>query len=281
MKKQYILSLAGLLVVILLFWIGKTNVDKSPPQQETKNISQSFDILSFIYKEKDKKSVSVQDKIAQLESDINKSNDVLAKAKALGVLASYYRDTVQLTEAYLYYTSVAANLDNSEKNLTFAAQLFLNVLRGEQNAGLIEWESKEAIALFEKAIQLNPGNDSLRVGLGSCYVFGKGRNGDPQQTMKGIQELLGVVRKDSNNMQAQLVLGIGGFISGQYDKAIARLSNVVAHEPNNIEAMAYLADTYAAKGMKEDAIKWYNISKRLANDEHYSSEVDLRIQQLH
>ena len=51
--------------------------------------------------------------------------------------------------------------------------------------------------------------------------------GNAEQTMKGIQQLLQVVKKDSNNMQAQMVLGIGGVISTQYDKAIERLNKVV------------------------------------------------------
>ena len=122
--------------------------------------------------------------------------------------------------------------------------------------------------------------EDLKIGLGSCYVFGKGRNGDPQQTMTGIQELLGVVRRDSTNMKAQIVLGIGGYISGQYDKAISRFQKVIINEPNNLEAIAFLADTYAAQGNKTEAIKWYNISKRLANDENYTKEVDERIKLL-
>jgi cytochrome c-type biogenesis protein CcmH/NrfG len=95
--------------------------------------------------------------------------------------------------------------------------------------------------------------------------------------MKGILELLGVVRRDSTNMKAQLVLGIGGYVSGQYDKAIPRLTKVIIAQPDNLEAIAFLADTYAAQGNKEDAIKWYNVSKRLANNPEYSKEVDNRI----
>ena len=156
----------------------------------------------------------------------------------------------------------------------------MNSLRDEQNESKLEWESSEAISLYEKAIALNPTNDDLKIGLGSCYVFGKGRNGNPQETMKGIQELLGVVRRDSLNMKAQLVLGIGGYISGQYDKAIARFIKVVESEPENVEAIVFLADTYAASGNKTEAVKWYNISKRYVNDPDYNKEVDKRIKQL-
>ena len=98
--------------------------------------------------------------------------------------------------------------------------------------------------------------------------------------MKGIQQLLSVVRKDSNNMKAQMMLGVGGYVSGQYDKAIERLKKVVIAQPENLEAIAFLADAYAAKGDKAEAIKWYLISKRLVNNPHYSQEVDERIKTL-
>ncbi len=280
MKNKLLISAIGILAVLLLFYFGKTTTSKSVVNSENLNKPQSFNIQLFINSEKNKQSESIQKTISNLEKKIDENADLPQKVNALFALANYYKDSVLLPEAYLYFISEAAKLDNSEKNLTFAARLFLDALRSEQDNAKIEWESSEAIGFFEKAIDLNPSNDDLRIGLGSCYIFGKGRNGDPQQTMKGVQELLGVVRKDSNNMKAQLVLGIGGFISGQYDKAIARLLKVVEKEPANLEAIAFLADTYAAKGMKEDAIKWYQISKRLANDEHYTKEVDDRINQL-
>ena len=81
-------------------------------------------------------------------------------------------------------------------------------------------------------------------------------------------------------MKAQLMLGVGGFVSGQYDKAIERLQKVVKAQPDNVEAVAFLADSYAAKGDKAEAIKWYTVSKRLVNDPHYNQEVDERIKSL-
>ena len=171
-------------------------------------------------------------------------------------------------------------MDNSEKNLTFAAQLILDNLRGEQDEAKLNWKTEQAVGLFEQALQLNPENADLKIGLGSCYIYGKGRTGKPEETMKGIQQLLSVVRKDSANMKAQLVLGVGGYLSGQYDKAIDRLQKVVTAEPGNIEAIAFMADAYAAKGDKTEAIKWYQVLKRVANNRQYDLEVDERIKQL-
>ncbi len=195
-------------------------------------------------------------------------------------MANFWKDSANSFLPYAYYLSEASKLENSEKSLTFAARLILDSLRREPDDQVKAWEAETAIVLFEKAIELDPGNDDLRIGLGSCYVFGKGMAGNASETMKGVQELLKVVAKDSNNMKAQLVLGIGGGISRQYDKAITRLNKVVTAEPGNLEAVSWLADVYAEKGDKQNAIKWYEYSKKLVNDPEFNKEIDTRIRSL-
>lgn len=273
---------AGLIVVVLLFTFGRTTSNKKTTVSANKatEIQKVFDIQQFILAEKAKLSPTQAIFLSKLENNITRGDVADQTIKANIALADFWKDSAKVYEPFVFYTSTAAKLDNSEKNLTFAAQLILSNLRNEQDEAKLNWETTEAIDLFERAIKINPNNDTLRVGLGSCYIFGKGRNGDPQETMKGIQELLGVVRKDSTNYQAQLVLGIGGLVSGQFDKAIERLNKVVTAEPNNKEAIAFLADAYAGKGDKANAIKWYNVSKRLINDVHYTQEVDERIKSL-
>jgi cytochrome c-type biogenesis protein CcmH/NrfG len=200
--------------------------------------------------------------------------------KQFSLLADFWKDSVKKFVPYAYYLSMAAKLDNSEKSLTFAARLILENMRREDSVALKTWEAETAASLFEKALKLNPGNDDLKVGLGSCYVYGQGMVGDAQQTMRGIQQLLEVVRKDSNNMQAQMVLGIGAVISRQYDKGIERLRKVVTFDPQNLEAVSWLADAYAGSGERQNAVKWYEQSKRLVNNPAFSKEVDERIKAL-
>lgn len=280
MKKQVILAGVAVLTVCILFIFGRTTEPKKGIASPQNTTNQRFNIQQFITEAKQKLTPSQSVYLSKLENNISRGDVPTQQIAAYTSIAGFWKDSIRLFDPYAYYTSEAAKLDNSEKNLTFAAQLILNNLRGEQDEAKLDWQTNEAINLFERAIVINPDNDDLKIGLGSCYVFGKGRNGDPQQTMKGIQTLLAVVKKDSANMKAQLVLGIGGFISGQYDKAIERLKKVLSAEPDNLEAIAFLADVYAAKGEKEEAIKWYTLSKRLANNPHYSNEVDNRIKML-
>lgn len=228
---------------------------------------------------KPKLAPAVADSVSAIEKELLAISDSTAMIPVYTRLYKVW-ERQKLYPAYVYYRAKVAKLENSEKNLTFAAQLFLNNLRSEHDDAKLDWQTAKAIELFESALEKNPANDDLKIGLGSCYVFGKGRSGDPQETMKGIQELLAVVKKDSTNMKAQFVLAVGGYVSGQYDKSIERFTKVIEAQPDNMEAIAFLADTYAAKGDKENAIKWYNISKRLANNPAYSKEVDERIKML-
>lgn len=280
-KKQLIISIAGLAVVLFLFTFGSTVAPKSKiPATTAINTVKSFDIINFIDEEKKHLTPSQIISLGKLENSVTRGDVNSQLIIANTRLADFWKDSARSFEPYIYYLSEAAKLDKSEKNLTFAAQLILDNLRAEQDEAKLNWKTSEAIALFEKAIELYPNNDDLKVGLGSCYVLGKGRVGGPAETMKGIQQLLSVVRKDSNNMKAQLMLGVGGYVSGQYDKAIERLKKVIDAQPGNVEAVAFLADTYAAKGDKAEAVKWYTVSKRLVNDPHYSQEVDERIRTL-
>ncbi|MEO6838716.1 MAG: tetratricopeptide repeat protein [Ginsengibacter sp.] len=218
--------------------------------------------------------------VSKIENNISRGDLKNQTENQYSNLTNFWKDSTSFFIPYIYYLSEAAKLDNSEKKLTFAARLILENMKRENNPDQKVWEAQTAASLFEKALELNPENQDLKVGLGSCYVYGEGMIGNAEQTMKGIQQLLQVVKKDSNNMQAQLVLGIGGVISNQYSKAIERLNKVVSFDPHNLEAVSWLADAYAAEGDKQNAVKWYEQSKHLVNNPEFSKEIDERIKEV-
>jgi tetratricopeptide (TPR) repeat protein len=281
-RQQLILTGAGIVLMASLFFFGKTVAKKEDigvPGQATTSIP-LFNWNSYLQAARQKLPVYQQNYLNNLENSVKRGDVKEQKIKLYNQLASFWKDSVHQNDFFIFYTAEAAKLVNSEKNLTFAARLTLKDLRNEEDNAKRGWKAEQAISLFEKAIELNPNNDSLQVELGSCYVFGKGMAGDAQSTMKGIQQLLKVAKKDSANMEAQLMLGIGGVISSQYDKAVDRLLNVVKIEPGNIEAISWLADAYAGKGDKTNALKWYEVSKKMINDPAYTKAVDERIKML-
>jgi tetratricopeptide (TPR) repeat protein len=278
--KRIILAGAGVILLFLLLIFGKTESKKTETIQAATAAIPEFNVHAVIKDEKQKLSPAQLVYVTNIENNISRGDVKTQTENQYTTLAHFWKDSASSFIPYAYYLSEAAKLDNSEKNLTFAARLILENMRRETKTDQKVWEAQTAATLFEKALELNPDNDDLKVGLGSCYVYGQGMIGDAQQTMKGIQQLLQVVHKDSNNMQAQLVLGIGAVISNQNDKAIERLKKVVSFDPHNLEAVSWLADAYAATGDKVNATKWYEQSKHLVNNPAFSKEIDERIKTL-
>ena len=280
MNKQVILAVAGVVLVLSLFFLGKTTTEKKEVPESAKSEIPHFNINDTLKALKGRLSPDQLIYVNSIENNISRGDVKNQSENQYNTLADFWKDSVASFIPYAYYLSEAAKLDNSEKKLTFAARLILENMRRETNPAVKVWEAQTAADLFERALKINPENDDLKVGLGSCYVYGAGMVGDAAQTMKGIQQLLSVVQKDSNNMQAQLVLGIGGVISNQLDKAIERLNKVVDFDPHNLEAVSWLADAYAATGDKKNAIKWYEQSKHLVNNPEFNKEIDARIKEL-
>ncbi len=195
-------------------------------------------------------------------------------------ISSFWKDSVKNGFLpYIYYTGKIGELENSEKNLTFAAQLLLENCRELDDQALKTWMAVQAREFFQVALKLDPGNDSTKIGLGATYIFAGSAN-DPQELMKGIQQILEVSRKDSNNMFAQFMLGLGGAVSGQFDKAAERLNRVVAHDPENLEAILKIAEIREQQGQKQEAIGWYEKAKPLIGNPDVVKEINKRINSL-
>lgn len=280
MKKPLILATACLLLVISIFIFARTTSPKKAVESSAAPASPVFDIDNEMRGLKAKLSPDQLTRVTLLEEETGKGHQGPVQVTAFEELANFWKDSAKAFAPYAFYTSQAAKLDNSEKKLTFAARLFSGNLRGIENEAELAWQTTEAIDLYKRAIALDTANDDLRIGLGSCYIYGKGRSGNSQETMEGVLELLKVVRKDSTNMKAQMLLGVGGIISGQFDNAEKRLRKVVANQPENAEAVSYLADALAGAGKKEQAIRYYELSKKLINNPHYNEEADARIRSL-
>ena len=282
-KQQTILVSGGVLLLIALFVFGKTvppkNNDVKQPVASNGNTVAAFDISAALTVAKDKLNPAQQSYVNSLESAVVRGDVKNQQIHIYHQLASFWKDSVPTFEPYVFYTAEASKLENSEKSLTFAAQLFLDNLRGMEDPATKTWMAGQTRELFEKALAINPSNDSARIGVGSAYIFGSPAE-NPQELMQGIQKILEVARRDSSNMYAQLMLGIGGVVSGQYDKAIERLLKVVSFTPGNTEAILTLAEAYERKGDKVNAARWYETSKKLVGNPEVIKEIDKRIQSL-
>ncbi|HEX3935166.1 MAG TPA: tetratricopeptide repeat protein [Puia sp.] len=286
-RQQYLVAGTGVLVLLALYIFGQTVPPHQKPNAAMAGASgaplgKSIGLQEILQASQARLTPAQLSYVNRLQQSVVRGD---VRAQQLNVdrqLAEFWKDSVSDGFLlYAYYTGEAAKLEKSEKKLTFAAQLFLQSLRGQDDPALNGWMATNAKELFEKALELNPDNDSSKVGLGASYIFGS-QAGNPMEVMQGIQRILEVARRDSTNMYAQLMLGWGGLESGQYDKAIERLTTVVRHQPANIEAILLLAEVYQQKGDKVDAISWYEAAKKQLgeHDSEMLKEIDQRIRSL-
>lgn len=283
-KQQIILASFGISLLVILYFFGQTIPPKKknavPVEENSAGKVKAIDINDILQASKSRLKSEQQSFVNRLENAVVRGNVKEQQLKAYHQLAAFWKDSVQNGFLpFAYYNGQTAKLENSEKNLTFAAQLFLENLRIIDDRALKSWMANQAKELFEKALQINPDNDSSKIGLGACYIFGSDAS-NPQEVMEGIQKILEVSRRDSTNMYAQFMLGLGGAVSGQFGKAIERLEKVVRQEPGNLEAIMKLAEINEQEGNRADAVKWYEESKKLITDAEVIKAINQRIKSL-
>lgn len=277
-KQQIILVSSGILMLIMLFFFGNTIPPKKPAQlaTDTPHQEKKVDEEKLLTHAKEKLTPQQLEKVTSLENSVKRGDVKNQQLHVYHQLASFWRDTINLFEPYAYYTAQAAKLENSEKSLTFAAHLFLNNLKTETDPPMQNWLATNAKDLFKQALEVNPANDSSKVGLGACYIFGN----ISDNPMEGIAAIREVVQRNPENMFAQMILGLGGVKSGQFDKAIEHFTVIVTKQPDNLEAVLNLAEAYDQKGDKANAKKWYQVVKGKITNTEAQKELDLRIKAL-
>lgn len=264
-------------VTFLLFFLGRTvpksgNIAKSSSvqaaNQPNTTILRFEDLLDL---SKKRLSPSLLQQVELKEKDLSALSDSSQKAQAYRSLARLWMDSVGVFVPFAKYTAEAAKLENSDKNLTFAAQLLLEEALSVQEKPLQTWMAKEARDLFEQQLLVQPDNDSAKIGLGSCYFFGAAKDGEPP--MKGVMLIREIAEKNPGNAYAQRMLGIGAAESGQKEKAIERFQNVYRLEPDNMDVLLRLANICEQSGDKKEAKNWYqelvNVAQRLEKEKKF------------
>jgi len=277
-KQQFILLSGGFILLIVLYFFGNTTAPVSATSSSVNSNKANSGVTTTEVLNAAKKNITAQQSayLTQLENSVVRGNVKAQQIRIYRQLAAYWQDTLRQQTIAAYYFGEEAKLENSEKNLNFAARLLLVHLMAEDNPAMQNWLATNAKVLFEKSLQINPANDSVRIELGACYIFGNISN----TPMEGILKIKQVADKDPSNMYAQLILGLGDIKSGQYDKAAERLQLVTEKEPNNLQAVFNLAETYERKGDKANAVAWYRKAQNIVSLPEAKREIEEKIRTL-
>ena len=115
----------------------------------------------------------------------------------------------------------------------------------------------EAIAAGERAVKANPTNPEANWILGSLYArMSEMPNTRPADRRTYTERAIANLEKANRNAHPSVptMLGRLYIANGQYDKAIAMLAPFVSDQPDQVEAVAMLAEAYQAADRDDEAI---------------------------
>ncbi len=224
-----------------------------------------FDSLLAVAKKK--LPPQIQSELMEQEGSITRGAVLEQQVKAYETMGRIWQKQKRLGIAG-YYFAKSGILEKSEKKLNFAAHLQTEALREEQNANVRQWMAEQAIAAYHAALDLNPDNDTTKIDLAGIYIEATG------ETMKGVEQLLSVVRKNPKHIRANVILGRMAVESGQLDKAIERGNTVLSVDKHNLEAHLFLGEAYKRNGEAEQAKKIFNDAKKILNNPDFDKDID-------
>jgi len=149
-----------------------------------------------------------------------------------------------------------AEADAIERDETSSVEAFEAYSRGVLNMRTAGRDAIDrAIALFERAVQLDPKYASAWAVLGGAYTLKGGFLGMPQLLEKAIEPLRRALGLNPKLVNAHVWLGSALLGTGKLDEGLASLRTAVEIEPDNADAHQNLARAYwLSKGMVPEGI---------------------------
>lgn len=273
-RGQIILSVFSVALVAVLYFFVPTKAQKKSDTASSANrdmpakqdAAPDFNLADYKKDKMTAVSAAVKTQIETLE----KQN---TKESLLQLNELYVQNGMPLLACVMI--KQIAEKDNKEIDWLKAGDAFNAIAMMEQkDGGLMKYAMQEATACYQKTVDINPNNIDYQIKLATGIMEGG------EQPMQGVQILLKIIEKNPDHIPANLILGRYGIISGQYDKAVARLEKVVKLDPKNTEAYFYLAEAYNGLGRKDDAVKTFEQCKKMINDPNFSAEIDSYIEKI-
>jgi len=243
--------------------VSKDKKVSTPKMEATAKSATNFDFEAYLQK------VKAGFKSADTLSILEKWEG----SKSFNDLSVFYHQKGEsVVEAYYIWQSGVEGKD--AKKLERAGDLFTATSSISNSEEMKTYLIKKTVQSYKNALLLDTSNINLQMKLAGMYIE-QGTN-----PMQGISMLLGIVKNNPQNADAQLMLGKFAIMSGQFEKAIQRLEKVIYLRPQSNDAMFLLAIAYENKGDKKKALELLEQCKKKEKNPDLRKEIDNYISRL-
>lgn len=244
--------------------------EKEAKADQVEESQQAFDAEAYFSEKKASLEGGVQDSFELLQSKIDQSSDNFALVDQMAAFC--YRNKAPFLGARFEKRKIELT-DSVEALQQIGDRLIRTSYLESADPGAKLFFSNAAINAYSKALEKSD-KVEIKVRLASAYMDGT------NQVMNGVTLLLEVLDDEPENLDANLILGRYGIISGQYEKALGRLNTVIEQDTGIAEAYLYRAEALNALGRSQEAIEDFEKCKELLDNPQLEKEIDVFIEEL-
>lgn len=245
MNRYQILSVAGALVLFCMLYFA---FDIVPQKRKELGKSRSLtleatDFRVILNEARKKLADNALQELMVLEREVESSPADSSIIRPLEKLASFWFEKGEISLSGHFAERIAEKANNEDR-WAIAGTTYLLGGQKSKNEQEKKFCVQKAINALEMAASFNPENLEHKINLALCYVV------DPpaDNNMKGILQLIELNKQYPKNPSILFQLGRLAFETGQIERAITRLEEVVAVLPSHLQANCLLAEVFEKNG---------------------------------
>jgi TolA-binding protein len=245
-KSQMLLSVAGLGLVVLLYFQPRSVLHKNRPAQPAEEQKETPPATS---EPPEAHQNTLTDKqlreISRLRSGFLNQTDKIRKGAFADSLAGVFAGLSKPDSAAFYLEQIAALQPGMPAYLR-AGDGYYEAFRFAADTDKANKLGEKTRFFYQKVLDLDPRQLDVKSRMAMTFV-------STATPMQGIMMLREVIAQQPDNQTALFNLGLLAIQSKQYDKAVDRFKQILGKHPDDSESHLYLGISYVNLGKNADA----------------------------
>jgi outer membrane protein len=253
LKTRLILIVVSALVIWLLFMLPKAVVDS-----ETTLVEKPTDSVASHIQDHSKAPESLQARIRQFRGQFEPASKNEKNAIFADSLANLY-STANHYDSAAWFAEEAAKFFNTTESWTKTGDLYYQAYTlalDQTKQGTLATKAQD---YYGKVLKAEPENLTVKTKMAMTYMTSA-------SPMQGIAMLREVLAKDPQNELALFNMGMLSLQSGQHDRAIERLEQLIKINPLHVQGHLLLGIAWMNDGNKAKAKAQFEKVKEMDND---------------
>lgn len=248
-KLQFTVVGSAILLFFVLYFGCNTIPEKQKALEKSRALAaESTDIKSLLKAAKAELSSDATNAVLALESQLRETLNDTAKVSIQERISGLWFE-LGYPAISGYFAQDIAEIINTEDSWSIAGTTYTICVQRAQEEKVKSFCSGRAVQAFENAISINPQNTAHKVNLALCYA----ENPPQDNPMKGILMLIDLNKAEPNNVMVLNNLAQLAIKTGQFDRAVERLTTALSVESENIKSNCLIAQAYDKLGDQNKA----------------------------